>query len=133
MGWNKVNTRGKIGGFWTRDEGSQVVGQVKKYVETDNGGFFIIQLTEAGTPLQGPKEGGEGRDAKMGECIGVSGSAATECLKEFENQGLVKLTSRGKKKDKKGNEFWAIEVEHDPSGKPYKGPEINYNSEDIPF
>lgn len=134
MGFKQVTQqRGKIGGFWTREEGTQVVGQVKKFVATDTGGFWIIQSSEGNIPLQGPDDGAEGRDSVNGEIVAVSGSQSLECLKDFVDKGIVRLSSNGKKSGKKGKTFWDIQVEHDPDGQPFKGKAVEYNEDDIPF
>jgi len=132
MAFKKVSTRGNIGGFWTREEGTTLVGQVKKFIKTDMNGYFLIETVEGDVPLQGKDEDSQGRQSVMGELIAVSSSLNLECLKTFLNEGIVRLTSMGKKRGKGANSFWDIEVEHDPEGKPYKG-EINYNDEGLPF
>jgi len=101
-------------------------------VETDTGGFWLIQLSEGGTPLQGKDEESEGRDATIGELIAVSGSLTLEVLSDMVGKGVVRLTSNGKKDGKKGKSFWDIDVEYD-SDMAFKAVEVKYNSEGLPF
>jgi len=133
MAFKTVTNKGQIGGFWDRTEGSSIMGQVKKFVETDTGGFWLIQTTEGGVPLQGKDEESDGRMSLVGELIAVSGSMGLDCLHQFLNNGVVRLTSHGKKAGKKGKAFWDIDVEHDDSGKPYSGSEVKYNNDGVPF
>jgi len=132
MAFKKVSNREQIGGFWTRDEGSTVVGQVKKFVETDTGGFWLIKLSEGGVPMQGKDEESDGRDAIIGELIAVSGSLTLEVLSDMVGRGVVRLTSNGKKDAKKGKTFWDIEVEFDAEME-FKPIEVKYSADGLPL
>ncbi len=132
MAFKKISNREQIGGFWTRDNGSTVVGQVKKFVETDTGGFWLIKLGEGGVPLQGRDEESDGRDAIIGELIAVSGSLTLEVLTDMVGKGVVRLTSNGKKDAKNGKSFWDIEVEFD-SDMVFTPVEVKYAADGLPL
>ncbi len=123
MAFQKVKRQSDIAGFWTREKDSVVVGRVKKFIPNQYAGFYIVELAEGGSPLQGPDEKTEGRPAVIGEVIGVTGSAFLESLQEFIGKGLVRITSRGQGEAKAGKQgSWVMDIEFDPDG---KLPEIN--------
>lgn len=106
--------REDIAGFWTRAKGTELAGRVVKFVETENGGFWILRATSDGAPLQGKEEGTVGQPAKKGQLVGVSGSFGLTVLEDMVNQ-KVYLTSNGKVNHpkKKGMKMWDIKVEVD--------------------
>ncbi len=122
MGYNRVNERQEIAGFWTREADTKLEGQVKRFMPTDTGGYYIIETICAGTPLQGPDEDTEGRDNQAGEIVAVSGSAALECLKDLINKGCVRITSHGQIQGKGNKTFWSLDVDHDPNARPARKP-----------
>lgn len=118
MAFQKVKRVSEIAGFWTREKESVVVGRVKKFIPNQYAGFYIFELSEGGTPLQGPDEKSAGRLAVVGEVIGVTGSGALEPLQDMVGRGIIRLTSMGQAEAKGGKQgFWDIEIEFDPDGK----------------
>ncbi len=117
MGFNRVNERPEIAGFWTREAGTKLEGRVNRFMPNDKGGYYIIETTSHGTPLQGPDQNTPGRDNTLGEIVAVAGNMSLECLKDFVMKGTVRITSEGLKDGNRGKTFWSMAVEHDPSGR----------------
>lgn len=98
----------EITGFWTRE--GILTGKILAKVQRKDGDFFVMKLTESGGNIK-DRESGESMGS-IDQVVGVPYSAVLNVLDDMCGKSAeVRLTPNGKKVNKKGTEYWDIQVE----------------------
>lgn len=107
--WKTVTkTYEQITGFWTRE--GVVTGKIMSFVDNKDNPFFVMRLTEEGGTIK-DREKGESI-GKPGRVVGIPNSAVLADLKPHAgSQTEFRLTSNGKRMNKRGAEYWDITIE----------------------